>query len=242
MKYYYSVDSLSSRVADRLNTFVLPFISLFAFISSLICVIVLISQRLKGIILKHILLESIANLIYAFVNSFFFLIRCGVYCAYGYNYYAKLYEYYVYIYVGKSLELFTILLDLNLCILRLYSFTKKRRNQPTNLNIKLKFLLFAIISFCVSIPAVMLPRWYNFVGFLVSNKTISANETRIQIESSLYVVSRSEFSNNEIFNYMSLVLFLAQGIALLLIIMIINIIILYKLKQFLNSKSTGRCK
>ena len=126
---YTSLLSLSTRLLDTMNVYTLPFVSLFTFTCSFISMIVLANKRLKGIVYQHLLLDSIAAIIYAASNSFTFLIRCGALCSYGYTYWSKFYELHFYVYVGKSVELFILLLELNLSFMRLSSFELKAGNE-----------------------------------------------------------------------------------------------------------------
>lgn len=242
MKYFTSLSNLSLRATDFLNTFILPFISLLSFLCGLICIRVLMNKKLKGIIFQHMFFESIADVIYSFINFFFFIIRCGVYCPYGYNYYSKVYELYVYIFIGKSIELFTILIDLNLAILKYKSFLPQSQSsqQQTTIGkfnnvefrLRIKFLLFLMLSLVIATPSILMPRSINFVGLLITNSTKQINQT-----TELYVVSQSEISYDVFFNYFSLLIAFGQGAGLLIVIMILNIIILVKLKRFLNQSS-----
>ena len=116
--FYYSLEGLSARATDFLNTYILPFISLFSILCGLVCVIVLTNRRLKGVIFQHMQAISIANFFYAVINLFFFIIRCGALCPYGYDYGAKVYEYYIYLTIGKSvvnLVALTVFHFLELC-------------------------------------------------------------------------------------------------------------------------------
>ena len=131
--YYYNLYTLSDKTTDILNTFILPIISFFSILCGLVCVIVLSNKKLKGIIFQHMKVISIANLVYALINFFLFIIRCGRLCPYGYDYGAKVYEYYIYLTIGKSLELFVILLDLNLLMLKLRSFSTKKHSKKRKL-------------------------------------------------------------------------------------------------------------
>ena len=237
--FYYSLEDLSARATDFLNTYILPFISLFSILCGLVCVIVLTNRRLKGVIFQHMQAISIANFFYAVINLFFFIIRCGALCPYGYDYGAKVYEYYIYLTIGKSLELFVILLDLNLLILKLQSFTTKKQSHKADQKTFIMFFLFGVISLVVCIPSVTLPRSINFIGYLVANRTLNYNESETVIEKSLYLMSKSKMSEDPVFNLISLVIALIQGIGILTVLMVINIVILVRLKRFLSQKKSS---
>ena len=113
--------SLSSRLLDALNM-IQPLVSLVAFASSLVYVFVCASKHLKGVTYQHLLVDSVVSTAYAALNSWTWLIRCGALCAYGYAYWSKVYELYVFIYFKQSLELFMMLVEIHLTYVKLNSF------------------------------------------------------------------------------------------------------------------------
>jgi hypothetical protein len=130
--FYYSLEGLSARATDFLNTYILPFISLFS-------------------------------------------ILCGL----------------------------VILLDLNLLILKLQSFTTKKQSHKADQKTFIMFFLFGVISLVVCISSVTLPRSINFIGYLVANRTLNYNESETVIEKSLYLMSKSKMSEDPVFNLIS---------------------------------------
>ncbi len=135
------------------------------------------------------LLDAIFSSIYGLINSFVLIIRCGTFCPYGYTYLAKIYEIYIFAYVGKSCELFILLLDINISLLRLGSFTRKNKSTSNN-KMALKVVCFLIVSFLVCIPSLILPRTVDQIGYLVSNHTLEDENVTRQIFTPLYVVEK----------------------------------------------------
>ncbi len=173
----------------------LPFVSLFALFNSLVCVIVLSNKRLKGVMFQHMLLDSIFSSVYSLSNSFTFIIRCGIFCPYGYAYYSKFYEIYFYIYIAKSVELFILLLDVNMSLIRLGSFSAKRNEQRmSDWAIRTRFVGFLAISFLVCIPVFILFRTIVPIGYLVTqnaNRTLNDSFNGInQTQVTLYAVGK----------------------------------------------------
>ena len=241
MKYFYSVNELSTRLIDIINVYILPFINLYSFVCTILSVIIFSNRKLKGELYQYMLMESIASLIYFILNSFIFIIRCGVYCSYGYSYYSKFYELYFYIYIGKSIEIFNLLIDLHLSFLKYRSFSFKQNTydkiKKNGISLFFYFVFLIIISLVFNILAIILGRSVVQIGNLVFNTT-SDNETRINIKHPLYIVTKSSISKNEMFNIMAQIVTTIQGPFLLMLIIIFNIIISYKLKCFLAKKSS----
>lgn len=240
MKYFYSLDGLSSKLIDTINVYILPFISLYALICSSIMLIVFCSKKLKGDIYNYMLIESLASVIYSIMNSFIFIIRCGQFCSNGYDYISKFYELYLYIFVGKSIEMFILLIDLYLSIKKYNSFNINQKLSNMNWK-KYNFMLIItgsiVISLLFNIMAIFFGRTILQIGNLVYNQTLN-NETIILFERSLFVVTKSTLSSNDYFNITSQILSGLHGPVLLFIIMLINVMITYKLKKFLAKKSS----
>ena len=236
LQFYFSLETLSPRILDVLNVFVLPVVSLFALINSSICLVILSHEKLKGLIYKHLFIDSAASVLYSFSNCFIFLIRCGIYCDLGYNYWSKFYEIYVFIYFGKSIELFIMMIEINLAFYRFFSFTNLHKKQiPFNI----KLILFLFASFSTCIPVCILPRTISQIGYFVTNHTIS-NETIIHYP--LYVVAKSEIGKNATFGYIILFISILQGVGLLALLVLINLLIVMRLKAFLAHKKESGCK
>jgi hypothetical protein len=233
---FYSVENLSPRILDDLNVWVLPFVSLFALINSIICLVILSHEKLKGLVYKHLVIDSAASALYSFSNCFIFLIRCGIYCDLGYNYWSKFYEIYVFIYFGKSIELFIMMIEINLAFFRFFSFTNlHKKHVPFNI----KLILFLLISFSTCIPVCILPRTISQIGYLASNNT-TLNETIIHYP--LYIVAKSEIGKNATFGYIILFISILQGVGLLGLLVLINFLIVIRLKAFLAHKKESGCK
>ncbi len=169
----------------------LPIVSLFGLCNSIISCIVLSNKRLKGAMFQHMLLDSIFSCVYSLSNSVTFIIRCGVYCPFGYAYYSKYYEIYFFIFIAKSTELFILLLDINLSLIRLGSFSNKRNDQKiSDSALKIRFACFFIIAFVTCVPVCILPRTISLIGYLVSNQTMLNGTVVNQTEKALYVVGK----------------------------------------------------
>ena len=237
MKYFYSLDVLSTPLIDIINIYILPFFATYSVICSLFSLITFLKSKLNVTINKYMLVESVASLVYSLLNCFVLISRCGSYCPYGYEYSIKIYEIYFYLYFGKTIELVIILIDLYLSILRYKSFSVKMKIQNDD---KLKMLsvlaIFVFGSLAICTLSVLLPRAIVQLGVLVHNQTIE-NVTMIIIDRPLFLMSKSELASNEIFNIISQITSILQGPVLFFALIIINIMITIRLKKFLLKKS-----
>jgi hypothetical protein len=236
MKIYYSLSGLSIKTIDDLNVYVLPFISSYCLLGNMICIIIFSNKIFNGIIYQLMMIESIAAILYSILNFFIFIFRCGIHCPYGYDYSSKIYELYVYIYIGKSIELFIILIDLSLSVLRYRSFSIKKKITKADNNLKRIIMIgvFILISLITCIIIVILTRTVDQIGYLSFNQTLNNKTT----DRPLFTVIRSKLSNDQTFNIIVQIVTMVQGPGLLIIIMVINIMITVKLKRFLTKKST----
>ena len=238
MKYYYSLEDLSNRTIDIINVFVLPFINLYSLICTIISIIIFYNLKSRQTIHRLMLIESIAGIFYCLLNAFICLFRCGVFCSHGYSYGAKFYEIYIYIYIGKTIELFILLIDLNLSIIKYRSFSVNTRSSKKKSRMYFTVLVtaFLILSFLLNISPVILERSIHQVGYLAANVTVY-NETVTIIERSLYVVTKSDLSSDLFYIYSIQLITILIGPFLLIVLVIVNLMVSFKLKKFIQNKT-----
>ena len=238
---FYKLDDLSSKVIDIINVFVLPFINIYCLICSLLLVIVFSSNQFKTAeIYQYLLAKSVACTFYFCMSSFISLIRCSVYCPYGYEYGTKFYELYIYYFLGKIIEVFTFLIDINLCVIKYRSFSTKNRNKK--LSSKLIFAITIIGFIAIGLILNILPTFFGRtivqIGYLASNRTVN-NLTVTLIERPLFQVTKTSVS----FYMVTQIIASAQGLIFVFLIFIMDMLITYKLRSFLAKKqSTVSCK
>ena len=243
MVNYYSLDGLSTRTNDLLNVFIMPFLNIYLVISYLISTIILSNNKLKGDINKYFLVFSITGLSYFIMSNSLSITRCGSLCRWGYDYYSKLFEWFVYLYIGKSAEIFCILCQISVLKIKFDAFSAENRTKTTNNNISVKkFLLIISIYWIISLIFYVLPNFYGRsivqIGYLVSNQTTETmnNETIFSVvKRPLYIIFRDE--REDLFNKFVQLFFPTILLIFYLIIMILNMIILIKFKRFLAIKT-----
>ena len=154
---YNSTVSLSIPIYDYANTYFLPLICLFGIVTNIINILVFKQSKLDSDITKYFLTNSCGDLAFLSTQVFLFIIRCGDLCPYNYNYWAKLYEKYIYIYTGYVIYTFGLLLDISASLNRLSSFKIRIITNNTNikrfkLSFEIKCVIFLIISALICIP------------------------------------------------------------------------------------------
>ena len=229
--------SLSPRILDTLNVYVQPFFSLFTLVCSMLCAITLSSKRLEGITYQHLFIDSVAATVYGLSNCFTFIIRCGALCSLGYSYWSKLYEIYFYGYLGKSLELFMLLVEIHLSYLRIASFSKENKSRAY-IPIKFRYVIFFIVAFSTCVTVTILPRSIILTGYLAPmsglNNTILTNVTIDSSYTPLYIISvKDKYST---LGLILLVISILQGVGLLMVLVIINVVLFVKFRLFLRKK------
>ena len=244
MVNYYSLDGLSSRTNDLLNVFIMPFLNFYLVVSYLISTIVLTNKKLKGDIYKYLLVFSITGLSYFIMSNSLSIFRCGSLCPWGYDYYSKWFEWFIYLYIGKSAEIFGLQCQISLLMIKLNAFSTEKRTSAkkglnNNISVK-KFLLIISIYWIISLIFYVLPNFYGRsivqIGFLVSNQTsIHRNETIIIVKRPLFILNRDNSSDP--FNTFVQLFFPTILLTLFFVIIIQNTIILIKFKQFISIKT-----
>ena len=234
---YHNLLDLSTRMLDTLNVYVQPSVSGFGLICNLLNTLILSSSNLKGTIYQHLLVDAIASSFYALNNSFTFIIRCGALCSYGYAYWSKWFEIYFYIYIAKSIELFILLIEIHLAFQRisLYSIVSKRTTYKVNL--KLRFSLFFPIGFLTCIFTVILPRTITLVGYLdqaYKYNAASFNFTQSEVKDLQPIYRVISGDKSSLFGYFLLGLSILQGVGLLIVLLVVNIIVIYKYFKMLQ--------
>ena len=182
LTFYTSLLSLSMRLIDNLNI-IQSLESLILLIPSVCYAIVCMNKRLKSVTYQHLAVDSIACVFYALINSSVWIIRCGALCPYGYNYWSKMFEWYVFIYFKQTLDM---LVEIHLTYVKLQSFRNVQIRKKFSIPLYMRFILFYIYAAGVCVPLNLLPRNLTLVGYL-----ITSNNTNV----SLYV---NDTSNSDL--------------------------------------------
>lgn len=238
-KIYNSTASLSSRISDIANVFVLPPICFTGFLLNLICLIVIMKPELKGEVYTFIMFHSFCDLIFLFINFFTFIIRCGVFCNYGYSFLSKLWELYVHLFIGNSFLLFGTLLDIIVSVNRLSSFSSTQSRIIVRLNkidFRIKCVILTFISLVANLPSYVITRNVTIVGFLEVPYFVNSNSTTEFVYKELYQALTNSLGKNQLMVTFLFILTLFRGLIPLLFLFLINIFIGYKFRLHIKKK------
>lgn len=183
---YYSKENLTNRFVDYSNVFLLPSICYFGVVTSLICVTVTFKRdEAHAKSLDFIFLNSSIDFLFLIIQSFLFIFRCGALCPYGYTYSSKIYEIYIYLYVGYVLITSQVFLNIYISYDRLKMFSAKKTTQKSFRIFKV-YAVCAVISILANAPpyivskevvafAVYMPE-QNMTSFDILYKTVFRKE------------------------------------------------------------------
>ena len=226
-----SKENLTTRFTDYSNVYLLPSICLFGIITNTFCIIVSFKRdESNAKILDYIFLNSLVDFSFLLIQSFLFIIRCGVLCPYGNTFMAKFYEVYIYLYVGYVLVTAQILLNIYVTYDRLKMFSGKLSNRK-------QLTVYQIYGICViiSIFANLLPypiaREVVPIGILRPNPNSSYSEV-------LFVrVYRKEFQTLVMQNVLTGVLIVKNPI-LLSVLCFVSTLVCFRFRNFLKARHT----
>jgi hypothetical protein len=229
---YDSIDSLSSRLTDFGNFFILPILNTYSFFTNLICIIVFLNKKLNGETNQILLLISFSDFINVIFRVLLMPARCGIYCSIGYSYLMKFYELNIFLLLGNILLTFVIFLYIYLAIIKLLSFSKKKRISTFSIRkSKLKICLALLVSTIVNSPNYLFTRNISLIGYLnIRNSTNNVIDLR-----PLYRV-RSAIDPISILDELLFVLTFTKGFLMVIILLIINLTAYIKLKFYLKRK------
>ena len=237
--------SLSSKISDQFSTFVFPAICFLGMSLNSVSIYVLCKILSKNKtantrnasasnnMFKYMLMNQIVDLISGIFSVFIALFRCGSYCSLGYNFYSKVYEQYIYLFIINSVLFWGFLIEIAFAFERLASFSAKTINNQENkfLSFKRKIFLLFIISLIANTPTYLISRSITPIGILVTNN--------YEI---LYTVASNSIGNSLYGKIFLFIWTMLRGFLLYIGLFILNLIIAYKFKKHLKSKinKTGR--
>lgn len=227
LNLYNSTSSLSTRLSDVFNVFVLTpicFIGIFFNLSSVIILIQIIrNKKDKRNVFTYMLLNQLVDLLFCIINIFVIVIRCGQYCSYAYTYYAKLYEQYVFLFIGNCVSLFGTLLEISINYDRIKSFNSNKK--PNLVSFKTKCFILIIFVLLINTPIYLVARNVTLIGVLTNDK-----------DSYLYLVLSNQIGQNFYGKLFIFILTLLRGLVLLNVLFCLNLYIVLKFKNHMRKK------
>jgi hypothetical protein len=234
---YTSLDTLTTRLTDIGNVFILPIVNVYSFILNLFCIIVFTHKNMSGEVNELLLLVSISDFIFSFICVFLVLARCGIYCSFGYSYILRIYEQYIFLFLGNVCLSFTILIDTYLASIKLAAFSGKLKKTSFSIR-KGKFIIFVaiFIASIVNLPIYVLSRKIKLIGYWIKQ-----NQSNFFYLEPLYSVM-SIVAKNSIFDYLLFSLTIIRGLFLLVLLSILNTIVYIRLKLYMKKKKANQRK
>jgi hypothetical protein len=252
LEIYNSTSTLSSRFADYFNVYFLPSVCFIGVVSNLITIVILARPNLKGDIYQYMLLNTIVDLVFVLICIFTVIFRCGIFCSYAYTYWAKLYEKYIFLYVGNICLLFGGLLYLKVSISRLGSFSHSQKRCFLYEKLLVKFAsskmialmehaLLLLVSVIVNYVIYIIPRHVRKIGLLkivqpASAWSLLSNETNAHYYERLFSVQLNPIGNDQTAKLVIFIITIARGFFLLCLILVLNVILCYKFRRHINAK------
>ena len=243
---YTSLSTLSLRLTDIANVYVLPPICLVGIVTNLLCLVCILQPENRSNTVFHFMLvNTVTDFCFLSICVFIVIIRCGVYCNHGYAFFSKLYEQYIYLFVGNSFLLFGTLMDIMVSLNRLMSFSSKVSSKAAtkfkNISWTHRCVILSILAMIINTPSYLVSRQVQPIGLLVTtfefNDTMynHTNETTVTV-TILYSSVTNFIGTNPIGKTLLFVLTVLRGFALLVILFLINIAIRFKLAAHLKRK------
>jgi hypothetical protein len=179
---FYSIESLSTRLLDYSNVYLMPAICLFGIFTNLVNI--LVTYRSTNVqrndhIITYILINSILDLVMFSTQIFTIVIRCGTLCPYGYTFAAKVYEIVFYSFVRSFLVTAQAMFILHMTVENLKLFYKNSRNSCLTVamnyhdRVNLKYLMAGVFvgSAMINSLSNIIPREVGAYGVYWTNRT-----------------------------------------------------------------------
>ena len=231
---FFSKESLTLRIADYSNVYLLPVICVFGILTSILSIIVLAKiNKFNENVYLYMMIDSVANLIFLLTQVPIAVLRCGILCPYAYTYGAKVFELYIYLYVGYVVVTFSALVDISVSIDRFLSFNVKRKAKLSRTHFFVRCLALFLFSAIAQIPLFCLSRAIQPVGLLVS---IDQATNQTVLSETLYrYFYRVEWLNPTLQVFLTILLMI-KGPALIFLVLVTNIFVAVKFKKHLENK------
>lgn len=148
---YDSTESFSHRWYDYSNMFLLPAICVFGILTSALNLFILAKTGITENIHLYMLIGAVSDFSYLVTQVLIAWFRCGQLCPYSYSYWSKVYELYVYLYLGYVIVTFSALVDISVSIDRILLFSSNH-----NILSRRRFAVRCVILF-ITAAALVLP-------------------------------------------------------------------------------------
>jgi hypothetical protein len=228
---YFSKSTLTLRVADYSNVYLLPAICLVGMLTNLASSVVSLRITRRDHILKYILINSSSDFWFLLSQFFLCLFRCGTLCPFGYTYAAKFYELYIYLYFGYVLITFQALFNLTMTLQRLRLFSNNqmiRKSSHSEITV-FHYVGFFTIAILINAPNYLFSKEIIPFAIYKSNETLSEDEI-------LYEKNVRDLFRNQILEILLIILTIISNPGSYIVIGVINAIVAFKFRKFIKKK------
>ena len=219
-------------IIDWSYFYLLPMISFIGFVLEIISTLTFIKivKNNHTDIYKYLLAYSVSDAMALFIHCFIGVFKCGVHCNIEHSLAAKIYEFYIYLFIGNIFNTLSVFIDLKISLDRYLLISQKsnaRLNKPSRP--KLTITIFSALSILLNIP-------YLFIYEIDKTETaaiVANNSTKTLYEFRVELSDR--FKTNAKVNLMAIV-GISKDFVLLFLVFTINIMMTIAFRQRLRKK------
>lgn len=227
---FYSKENLTNRFVDYSNVYVLPSICLFGIITSFTCILVSFKRdETNAKTFNYIFLNSLIDFSFLVIQSFLFIIRCGILCPYGYTWFAKFYEIYIYLYIGYVLVSSQVFINIYVAYERLNMFSGKLSKKKKAMSIFKVYSICFFISVLANAPNYAISRHISQIGVYQPDPDLNFSEI-------LYVRAfRPEFQTIVMQDILTAIAVIKDPL-FFCILCLVNILVCFRFRIYLKSR------
>ena len=185
------------------------------------------------------IISSSIDLAFLLTKVFVFIFRCGAYCTFSFSYEARIYEWYIYNFVGYLFSKFKALVDMSVSIDRILSFSNKRTPRKNErLVFGLRCLLLFILAAIIIIPDQIISRTVNPFGVMVKSEPSFVNNHNHTIWHYQLLYRRdvrNEWNESGQKAFLSVLKFI-NGPFLFFSMVVVNLVVVNMFKRHLDNK------
>ena len=214
-------------IIDWSYFYLLPIISFIGFVLEIISTLTFIKivKNNHTDIYKYLLAYSVSDAMALFIHCFIGVFKCGVHCNIEHSLAAKIYEFYIYLFIGNIFNTLSVFIDLKISLDRYLLISQKsnaRLNKPSRP--KLTITIFSALSILLNIPYLFIyeiDKTEN-VSILANNSTKTSYEFRVELS--------DKFNSNMQVNMMAIV-GISKDFVLLFLVFTINFMMTIAFRQ-----------
>ena len=214
-------------------TYCLPTICLFGIITNSISFYVFTKCRkvcLKNRIYQYLQMDSLVELFYLLICLIFFVLKLQIFSSIHNNYYVIIYEKYFFVHLASSLACYMIFLRIFISLRRLMRILNSSSTLGNSSFYKITISLF-ILSFIVHFPMV------SHLTIVPLHNFNASNLNHTLLTSKRYRIIRHRYFELNLFGLISFLFGSIRGLIAPIVLLIINLMIIGKMKRAYKSKS-----